>query len=74
MDGLQGDVTMVVDESLDCPEYNKDNFQMAEEFSFWVEGVFQVRNIYLTAIDWLRQEELQEVPPKNGYFQIDHWI
>ena len=47
MDGLQGDVTMVVDESLDCPEYNKDNFQMAEEFSFWVEGVFQVRNIYL---------------------------
>ena len=48
MDGLQGDVTMVVDESLDCPEYNKDNFQMAEEFSFWVEGVFQVRNIYLS--------------------------
>ena len=47
MDGLQGDVTMVVDESLDCPEYNKDNFQMAEEFSFWVEGVFQVRNFYL---------------------------
>ena len=45
MDGLQGDVTMVVDESLDCPEYNKDNFQMAEEFSFWVEGVFQVRNM-----------------------------
>lgn len=37
----EGDVTMVVDESLDCPEYNKDNFQMAEEFSFWVEGVFQ---------------------------------
>ena len=28
----------------------------------------------LTAIDWLRQEELQEVPPKNGYFQIDGWI
>ena len=48
MDGLQGDVTMLVDESLDCPEYNKDNFQMAEEFSFWVEGVFQVRNIYLS--------------------------
>ena len=29
---------------------------------------------YLTALDWLRQEELQEVPPKNGYFQINHWI
>ena len=29
---------------------------------------------YLTALDWLRQDELQEVPPKNGYFQIDHWI
>ena len=25
----------------------------------------------LTALGWLRQEELQEVPPKNGYFQID---
>ena len=24
----------------------------------------------LTALDWLRQEELQEEPPKNGYFQI----
>ena len=30
--------------------------------------------MFLTAIDWLRQEELQEVPPKNGYFQIDGWI
>ena len=47
MNAPQGDVTLVVDENLDCPEYNKDNFQMAEEFSFWVEGVFQVRNIYL---------------------------
>ena len=28
----------------------------------------------LTVIDWLKQEELQEVPPKNSYFQIDHWI
>ena len=26
---------------------------------------------YLTALDWLRQEELQEVPLKNGYFQTD---
>ena len=31
-------------------------------------------DLYLTAIDWLRQEELQEVPPKNGYFQIDGWF
>ena len=48
MDAPQGDVIMVVDENLDCPEYNKDNFQMAEEFSFWVEGVFQVRNISIS--------------------------
>ena len=39
----------------------------------WVENTaFQIFD--LTAIDWLRQEELQEVPPKNGYFQIDGWI
>ena len=37
-----GDENLVVNESLDCPEYSKDNFRMAEEFSFWVEGVFQV--------------------------------
>ena len=27
-----------------------------------------------TVLDWLRQEELQEVPLKNGYFQTDIWI
>ena len=27
--------------SLDCPEFGEDYFKMAEEFSFWVEGVFQ---------------------------------
>ena len=26
---------------------------------------------YVTALDWLRQGKLQEVPPKNGYFQIN---
>ena len=30
-----------------------------------------IRSIYLTALDWLRQEELQEVPLKNGYCQTD---
>ena len=35
---------------------------------------FDTNYFHLTAIDWLRQEELQEVPPKNGYFQIDGWI
>ena len=36
------DGSLMVNESLDCPEFSKDNFRMAEEFSFWVEGVFQV--------------------------------
>ena len=30
--------------------------------------------LYLTALDWLRPGELQEVPPKNGYFQINFII
>ena len=38
------------------------------------EELLDILKHYLTALDWLRQEELQEVPPKNGYFQIDHWI
>ena len=29
------------------------------------------KEIGLTALDWLRPGELQEVPPKNGYFQIN---
>ena len=37
---------------------------------FWISHKCII-STYLTAIDWLRQEELQEVPPKNGYFQID---
>ena len=37
-------------------------------------GAMPILEFALTAIDWLRQEELQEVPPKNGYFQIDGWI
>ena len=41
----------------------------------WIIKIFKQRTVdHLTAIDWLRQEELQEVPPKNGYFQIDGWI
>jgi hypothetical protein len=32
------------------------------------------KEIDLTALDWLRPGELQEVPPKNGYFQINFII
>ena len=38
------------------------------------EELLDILKHYLTALDWLRQEELQEVPTKNGYFQIDLWI
>ena len=28
---------------LDCPEFNEDRMRMVDEFSFWVEGVTQVK-------------------------------
>ena len=56
-------------------------FILIKGIGVWVGGpekgnfpLLYVVKMSLTALDWLRQEELQEVPPKNGYFQIDHWI
>ena len=40
----------------------------------YAKQYFLTFDMVLTAIDWIRQEELQEEPLKNGYFQTDIWI
>ena len=62
----------MVNESLDCPEFSKDNFRMAEEFSFWVEGVFQVSENSAFRLTFSLIKSKDQIVPRMGGLKFDH--